>query len=95
MARTGLQSAGFDVNSINTHIYAWVNLSANYAIMLGIAVISMLALWLIESGACRKCANFSIRFKPGSTRDFELDDDVVEEHERLQMQVQPAGEEES
>ena len=87
MARIGINSApGFNVNMINTDVYAWVNLSSNYAIMVGVSVVSLLLLWLIESGLLRCCANFSIRFVPDSTRDFELDDDVVAEEERLALQ---------
>jgi len=87
LARIGINSApGFNVNMVNTDVYAWVNLSSNYAVMAGISVVSLLLLWLIESGLLRCCANFSIRFVPDSTRDFELDDDVVAEEERLALQ---------
>jgi len=88
LARTGLISAGFDVNPVNTHVYAWENLSANYAIMLAIAVVCLLALWVIESGLFRSCSNFSVRFRPAPERGFELDEDVVEEEERLALQTQ-------
>jgi len=85
LARTGINSApgNHKVPMINTDIYAWVNLSANYMCMIGIAVVSLLALWLIESGLLRRCANCSFCKGKGSTRDFDLDSDVVAEEERL------------
>ena len=86
LARTGLIAAGFDVQPINTDVYAWVNLSANYVIMVCISIVCLLALWLIESGLLRCCANFSVRFVPDSTRDFDLDDDVIAEEERIAQQ---------
>jgi len=67
-------------------VYAWVNLSANYVIMVCISIVCLLALWLIESGLLRCCANFSVRFVPDSTRDFDLDDDVIAEEERIAQQ---------
>ena len=68
-----------DVREINTNVYAFENLGVNYTVMGGYAVVGLLALWVIESGVLRFCYKFRIRFAPDSTRDFELDDDVVAE----------------
>ena len=53
LARTGLNQAGFDVNMVNTNVYAWVNLSSNYACMLGSAVVYLIILLILEFGLFR------------------------------------------
>ena len=53
LARTGLNQAGFDVNMVNTNVYAWVNLSSNYACMLGSAVVYLIILLILECGMFR------------------------------------------
>jgi hypothetical protein len=49
IARIGLAAAHFDVNQINTDVYAMVNLGGNYVIMTGLSVICIILLFLVEA----------------------------------------------
>ena len=68
----------FDVHLINTDVYAWTNLSGNYVIMVGSAIIFTLLLVLIESGVFRPLSKLSL-CKVKDIADRTEDDDVVEE----------------
>ena len=78
IARTGLIAVGFDVHPINTNIYAWTNLSGNYAIMLATALAGMCLLVIIEADLFQSCARFSLCKKP-EPRQIVPDPDVLQE----------------
>lgn len=59
-------------------VYAWCNLSGNYVIMVGSAIIFTLLLALIESGIFRPLKKLSL-CKVRDVADRTMDDDVVEE----------------
>lgn len=85
IARTALYKLGFNVHLINTNVFAWVNLSGNYAIMLGSAIFYSLLLALIESGAFKCLANISLRKLPIPEEDRDQDSDVVQESKRVEL----------
>ena len=49
LARVGLAAAGFDVDQINTDLYALENLGGRYIILAGTGVLCTLLLFLIEA----------------------------------------------
>lgn len=49
IARNGLIAAGFDVNTVDTDVYALTNLSGNYLIMIATCVVGILLLCVIEA----------------------------------------------
>lgn len=49
LARIGLASAHFDVNQINTDVYAMTNLGGNYVILAVTAVLCTILLFLVEA----------------------------------------------
>ena len=85
LARTALHKLGFNVSLINTNVFAWVNLSGNYAIMLGSAVYYTLLLILVEAGAFKWLTKISF-CKAARPDDREQDDDVVQESNRILSQ---------
>jgi len=49
ISRNGLRAAGFDVALVDTNVYAWTNLTGNYAIMLSTGIFCALLLVFIEA----------------------------------------------
>lgn len=49
LARIGLATAHFDVNQIDTNVYALANLGGNYIILAGMSVLCIVLLFVIES----------------------------------------------
>ena len=49
ISRNGLIAAGFDVNTVDTDVYALTNLSGNYLIMIATCVVGILLLCVIEA----------------------------------------------
>lgn len=88
LARTGLIAVGFDVNPVNTHVYAMVNLGGTYTIMLGTFFVCTLLLFVIESDCLVKCtAHCSLCRKPMPRYVEDPDEDVVAEEERIFNQL--------
>ena len=73
----------YDLEPINTDIYAFANLTGDYTMMLVMAVFCTLLLFLIEADIFQSCAKFSFYANPEPRDDLDLDDDVIEENERL------------
>lgn len=84
ISRNGLIAAGFDVNTVNTNVYALTNLSGNYIIMLVTAVVCVLLLCVIEADIFQNCSKFSVQKVPEPRTDLDLDEDVLAEEARLQ-----------
>lgn len=82
IARTALHALHFDVSLINTDVYAWVNLKANFTIMLGSAVVYTIMLAIIETGIFR-CLNKLSLCRVPNAEDREIDDDVLDEKNRV------------
>ena len=78
ISRRGLIAAGFDVNTINTDVYAVTNLTGNYIIMIVTSIVFVLLLIVIEADIFQKCSKFSIKSVPGPRDGLDLDDDVLE-----------------
>lgn len=49
ISRNGLIAAGFDVNTVDTNVYALTNLTGNYIIMTATAIVCVLLLCVIEA----------------------------------------------
>ena len=49
ISRNGLIAAGFDVNTVDTDVYALTNLSGNYCIMIATCIVGILLLCVIEA----------------------------------------------
>ena len=49
ISRNGLIAAGFDVNTVDTNVYALTNLSGNYCIMAATSIAGILLLCVIEA----------------------------------------------
>jgi len=88
LARIGLSYAHFDVNQINTNVWALENLGGNAVIMGGVGVVCTLLLVLIEADIFQRCANFTFRSLPKvhHHEEEELDEDVVAENDRVNAQ---------
>ena len=91
IARVGLALVGFDVAQINTNLYAWCNLSGNYAIMLSVGVAGVALLFVIEADLFQKCANFSLCGKPTSRPPIVPDAGVEEEQRRVEQEMIASG----
>ena len=87
IARNGLIAAGYDVQPINTDVYALENLGGLYIIMVCMAIFCTLLLIVIEADIFQSCAKFSVFSVPEPREDMDLDDDVLAEEERLVKQT--------
>ena len=85
ISRNGLIAAGFDVNTVDTNVYALTNLTGNYIIMTITAIVCVLLLCVIEADIFQKCSKFSVQAIPEPRNNLDLDDDVIAEEQRLQQ----------
>ena len=81
------------MNTINPDLYAFANLTGNYTLMILAAVVYTLLLILIEADIFQCCSKFSCKRIPEPVHDLDLDDDVIEEEVRLEMQSLHRGNE--
>jgi len=60
ISRTGLIAAGFDVQPVDTNVYALTNLTGNYLIMISTGIFCTLLLGIIEADIFQTCSKFTI-----------------------------------
>jgi len=87
IARTGLIAEGFDVNPVNTDVYALTNIGGMYVIMVCTSAVCFALLVVMEADIFQSCAKLSVQKVPASAIDEkDMDDDVLAEEERLAKQ---------
>jgi len=73
----------YDLEPLDTDVWAFQNLTGDVVLMIIVALVSTGLLILIEADIFQSCAKFSMYSNPEPRDDLDLDDDVIEEHERL------------